>query len=333
MKKINFKIGMIALTLILGIFTWQSCQNDFDNNFNFKTDEIANVIKKEGYFCLDSKIEFQDVGLLHNEGLDTLFEYLKKETRLPKLSRVANIDGKNSKEDLEAIINKGTNYFCQNNDKLNTKYSNFMKSFDKQDNNIRKVKANEETEVSLTPNVEKFIKDINLVIKKHYKKCKVGHQNTKELIKVKNELEELNLKATNTLSTDEATVVKISTNVAFASLQYWLKNLEKWAAEFGEKSTPSKISSPVMCRSKSKSEESWWDKLQDWWNENGEDVVKHDCIGGALGATAGAIEGAMGGSIAGPEGTVLGGVGGAVVEGTKHAIWDSTVEIIGKLID
>ncbi len=69
MNKISIKIGIIALTLILGIFTWQSCSSDLDNNFNnLNSENISwkeqlvklervkeNIYKKYGYELVETE--------------------------------------------------------------------------------------------------------------------------------------------------------------------------------------------------------------------------------------------------------------------------------------
>ncbi len=135
MKKTTFKIGMIALTLILGIFTWQSCNSDyeFDNHYekitnktNKTNKKIQRVVQDTDYqeFELNSIEFFNIIDDLKKDELEFIIEqyYLIQQGGKfdeEKAKIILNNYEKRTGKNLLEIINKTTKQYNKVNQKYN----------------------------------------------------------------------------------------------------------------------------------------------------------------------------------------------------------------------
>jgi|CZCB01.1.fsa_nt_gi hypothetical protein len=276
-----FGIGILAACMIsLGIFA-QGCSSDFDSD-----------IKMEN---LDIPEEYNEVGVLHNEGLEYIFEEIKaygiEYTKNPRLKSRPFLENK------DEFITQATLDFCNQHEKLQ-KHIDICKSV--LENNIPLKSLN--NTLTISPASQQLLNEITSVL---------GHEFTKkELPQLKKQLDVINQKAASTLSDTEAAVIYCATSTGYHSYQYWMNNHKKWYfalnyPEILEQYNNEELNQLQLKNGKIKTK-GWWDDLwnktenwfnstvdqvgsavKDWWNNGGKDVVAADAGGATTGAMGG----------------------------------------------
>ncbi len=306
--------------------------------------------KEEIDYKLDIPEEYNEVGKLHNQGLEHIYEELKKETiALMKEKETTSL--KNTKTlDYKAIVINSTTSFCESNNKMRNHIHTYEKSIDLASKRIYsaslKSKSLKDQDIPELNEIQNyFIKMIINEIGKKYKEKEIG--------KLKKSLEKINQMAKYELTEEEALVIYCVSSTAYNSYQYWIKNYKKWYftinyPEIIENYKDEELNNlklknnKLVLKSSSNnswwsstwnSVESWWDEttddISDWWDENGEEVVIGDIVGAGYGAATGAYSGAAAGAttgmIFGPGGAVLGGGGGAISGAVVGAVTQGAI--------
>jgi ElaB/YqjD/DUF883 family membrane-anchored ribosome-binding protein len=291
MNKIKLAVIGIVSFMLIG-FGINSCNNEPD------------AIQQ-----LDIPKEYTEVGILHNEGLDYIFEGIKAQA----IESVKNPSRKrfSAKEDYSEFIKQTTLDFCKQNKKL-------QKDLDVCEQSIESVLTDKRSSKSLksaiseeiTPDLQELLDAINAVLSKEFKKD--------ELSLLKAQLDGINRRAAETLPEKDAIVVYCTTSTAYSSYQYWMENSRKWFFALNYPEILEQYQSEDLNQLKVKNNrierkgfwddlwnttENWYDSvtnaLSNWWDNGGRTIVTQD----AGGATFGAIAGAAVGSWTGP-GTV-----------------------------
>ncbi|MDR0681673.1 MAG: hypothetical protein LBG15_07500, partial [Dysgonamonadaceae bacterium] len=198
MKRIKLAlIGIICLTIFGYV---QSCSDS--------TTEIEQVPN------LDIPEEFNEVGKLHNEGLEYVFNELKvaaiEYTKNPQLK------GHTFLENHDEFVRQATLKFCQHNKKMQ---SHFDLCENVLNNNNILLKSGT-TNIN-NPIIAQLLDETKVLIRENIKK-----KNDLSLLKV--QLDAINNKAANILSEQDAIVIYCATSIGYASYQYWTENYRKW---------------------------------------------------------------------------------------------------------
>ena len=198
----NKRIGVINLSVIfaniicLVIFV-NSCSKDD----NFKTEVVE----------LDIPKEYNEVGKLHNEGLEYIFEEIKAQgieySKNPRLKSRPFMGNK------EEFVKQATLDFCMQNKKLQ-KNIDFCKSVLK--NSVPLKSSGSE---DFSPALKQLLNEITVVLRQEFKK--------NEMSRLKTQLDGINQKAARTLSETDAAVIYCTTSTGYCSYQYWMNNHKK----------------------------------------------------------------------------------------------------------
>lgn len=317
--KVNYVATLCLVTLLMSSVFFISCEKDDGMDYNLNIPE-----------------EFQEVGKLHNQGLNHVFKALKEEmlnqSDGTKLKSVKNIDYK-------ALVYNSTIDFCENVPKLKDK-SKLLKGF--LSPNKVKLKSSNVDSNSLVNNVQqKYLDQISISFKQFsMPKNEIELKSTKE--QLKKELNGICFQASKELSSSEMEVIYSATGTGLASFQYWYHNAKKWyfALNYPEILSQYKEHELQQLQLKNgktqlkgaknqlksswfsdtwNSVENWWDEttddVGDWWDDNGDDIIDvgiSDAVGAGLGAAGGA---AIGGIGAGP-----GAIGGGCIASANECI-------------
>jgi hypothetical protein len=290
--KIKSKMGVLNvlnsaacfIVVAVACFYLQSCDLiDSDVEFDYK---------------LEIPEKFNEVGMLHNEGLDYIFEKIKDESiELVKESELF----KNARTiDFHALVTEGTLEFCRNKKALNEDYL-VIKEVLK--NPISLLKS---TGLSKEANSDLSSRQIDLITQVSTALVRT-HENPK-LTFLKSELDNMNKIARLELCEDEASIIFCATSTAFSSYQYWLKNYRKWYfalnyPEILEKYKEEELNKLRLMNGnislKSGEDTNWWnltwdkvedwwenasDEISDWWEEDGKEIANSDVEGAVSGA-------------------------------------------------
>lgn len=301
-----------------------------------KEDDYADEKKSEIKYdyTLDIPQEYNLVGLLHNEGLDSVFSAIKKENKKRSKKGVSTI----SALDFESLIESSIVKFRKNNAYLKDSYSKnhpkelaaFNAPFKQSHSGVNKTLSSEEKLKNLKPAQLELMKAIRLALKGKIKKVSVA--------KLESELNKINEQASATLTPEDAAPIYCATSTAFASYQYWMNNYRKWYFAIHYPELLNKFNDEQLNRlfikkkmSKSKAEirdttivvknplsevvivseptdapSSWTpfysggnDDVSEWWENTGQDMVMADSIGALEGLIRGAWAGGLYGACAG----------------------------------
>jgi AraC-like DNA-binding protein len=274
-------VGMLLVCMaLLGVFA-QGCSSDFDSDVTIKN--------------LDIPKEYNEVGILHNEGLEYIFEELKaygieymKNPRLKSRPFMENND---------EFIKQATLNFCNQHEKLR-KYGDILTHVLK---DIPSLKSSSEEKNS--PSVQQLLDKIATVFNQEFKE--------KELSRLKEQLDVINQQAAQTLSETDASIIYCATSTGYHSYQYWMNNYKKWYFALNYPEILEQYNNEELNQLQLKNGiirtkgwwdnmwntvESWWDSVSDavnnWWNNGGADIVNADASGAAGGALTGLITGA-----------------------------------------
>lgn len=284
-RKINFVI-IITLTSILslGVFM-QGCNSDFD---------FENTVEE-----LDIPEEYNDVGKLHNEGLEYIFEEIKAQgiayTNNPRLKNRPFLENK------DEFVKQATLDFCNQHKKLSKHSDIFTQA-------LKAVPSLKSSGVKgSSPMMQKLFDEITSVLSQEFKK--------NELSRLKIQLDVINQKAASTLSDEDAAVIYCTTSTGYNSYHYWIKNHKKWYFALNYPEILEQYNSKELnqlqlkngnIRLKNGNEESegwwnnvwdtaesWWDSASDgiknWWDDGGKYIVATDAAGAGVGAMEGTV--------------------------------------------
>lgn len=298
----------LMMSLLLGtLFFLGGCSNDGYNDLSTKVETEKTISTQYDY--LDLPTGYKQIGQFHNEGMDSVYNAIKKAIFAQSITKSTGESTENGSINIKEIIDKEALNYCNNN-KLLKKYTNSItsRSIDNTDKNIA---------TDLSSSQKKYINKIYDAIKKSYL-CD-------DLSNLKDELNNINQEADNELSLNESQYIKICSSVAYSSAQYWKQNKEKWyyilhINEFENDSKSTRIKTRAeLPEVVVIGEAPTWLKFENWWNENGASIVGSDCVGALTGAVAGARVGSSG-LIFGPEGLIVAGTGAAVTGAVITAI-------------
>lgn len=259
---INHHLKLIIISVLLGLCIFACNENTNENS--------------------KQAIAYEEIGKEHNNGLDFVFNYLKKN----------NFKIENNSTDQEAIFkiaNHGTLMFTNESDFFTgiEKEKIILTFFTNDLNLLKSLGANElassiESEIELSAIQISFFNQLDDIM------SELG--NGLELTIEK--INELEAEIINLSPQTEAEVLLISTSLARHSLDYWYNNFQDWISEFVNDSTISqKIQEELILKS-----------TKSWLTETLVAMGKSDVVGGAIGAGVGALAvgvGAAPGAVAG----------------------------------
>lgn len=330
MKKIKY-IFLSAIICIAAIaLVFQSCNNESGIP---SSDSASKIAISSQYDYLDLPTEYKQVGQFHNEGMDSVYKAvqaaLASSSKATNAKRTSSNKEKSQKVtntcDLKSVINDATLKYCRSNNLINKNYAT---------SSMSRVKTSADID-SLSPIQKEYLDKISEIVKSEYK--------NKDLAGMKEKLNKINCDAKKNLEVGDAANIYIASTVAYASMQYWKKNIEKWylllkadeiEAKYGNtlsKANRFKLKAYELPEVVVTADAPWWMSLQSWWNANGEEVVKADLIGAAYEGLKGGLTAAGNGLMFGPEGAVLAAGGGAITGAVKGAIEGSALGVVGTM--
>lgn len=273
-----FGIGILAACMIsLGIFA-QGCSSDFDSDIKIEN--------------LDIPEEYNEVGVLHNEGLEYIFEEIKalgiEYTKNPRLKSRPLMENK------DESIKQATLAFGNQHEKLQKHSDIFTHAL----KDIPSLKSSSVEKPS--PSVQQLLDEITSVLSQEFKE--------KELSRLKALLDVINQKAAITLSEADAAVIYCATSTGYHSYQYWMNNHKKWyfALNYPEilEQYNNEELNQLQLKNGKISTKGWWDDtwntvegwwgsatgaVNDWWNNGGKELIAADIGGAVSGGIAGAV--------------------------------------------
>lgn len=320
---IPFTAFIGLMFIVVCFFVFQSCEKNKDD--------------------LDYKLsipdEYNQVGKLHNQGLDHVFNTIK-EKHIENIKESEHNLKSAKVIDYNAIVTEATLDFCRTNKKLKENFSICEASVLDSKKHLKSAKLNSDIIKGLSSKQQQLFGEIKEALKVKFTK-----QNLKKL---KVELDQINLKASRELADTEAAPIYCATSTAYCTYQYWHKNYKKWyfALHYPEilqlynneqLNNLSVKNGELSLKSATgwwdnawDSVEDWWDDgtnaVSEWWDDNGSDIINADAAGAAAGVLY-AIDSGIGtvSMVFGPEGWVLtvvgAGTSGAVYSSAVAAIW------------
>ena len=288
-------VAIFAVILVTGLMSIHSCSNEPDIPAP-----------------LDIPEEFNEVGKLHNEGLEFIFERIKEQAiesvNNPSVKRLS-AEG----NDINEFIKQATLDFCKQNKKTQKNIDVCEQTLDNYCTPNRRIKSLSE---EISPALQGLLNKIHAVLGEEFEKG--------DFSKLKMQLDAINQKAAKTLSEIDAMAVYCATSTAYHSYQYWMENNRKWyfALHFPEileqynndelnqlQVKQGKIVKMGWWADLWNSVEDWWGSVttavSDWWNSGGEEIVVADVMG--------AWEGAVAMAPFGPEALIAGAISMGVI--------------------
>lgn len=289
----NSYIAISNLVLVLvSCYVFQSCEKD-------KVQYKLNIPK-----------QYVEIGELHNEGLEHVYQALKKEAISSLESKETGGLKSATMLDYYSIVNNDIEVFCKQNDKLRDSFQDYKKMLFSTSNTLKSGNLNM-SEVNIYSDKQKDL--IALVLQSVKQRF-----NKKEIPQFKALLNSINESASSELSEEDALVIYCATSVAFSSYQYWLMNSKKWyftlnCPEILETYKDEQLNQlqmkdgSLILKSDSVdepvAEPEWWDSawtsVEDWWEEGTsedemewlygaiEEMAETDVLGGMAGLALG----------------------------------------------
>ncbi len=313
------KIRVLSYLLTVGLLTlFISCsmEDNADSNTDYNEyGPLKNIPE-----------EILAVGKYHNEGLDFAFQTIRDRYSIEtRNGQKLNF----TKEALMDISKQSMYDFCKQNEYFGCDLNFHQIILEETNDDSEKTRAT--NDLAYSPELQSLLNEL---------KTSIFNVKADEVGKLRYKMDELALKAQNTLSETELTAFYAGIATACASMEYWTKNHQKWQialncpellltfndTQLNElKIKNGKLISPAVTRS-------WWDDawsslgetweatsgyVQDWWyNGGGKEVVGTD----AGAAVAGAIDGAIKGAAFGGVGAGPGAIAGGLTAGTYGSI-------------
>ena len=311
-------IGLVGL-VFMGLIIY-ACSADRDDAITVVSD-------------LDIPAEFIEVGKLHNEGMDFIFERLKQQAIESVNNPTTKKFSAQGEDDISKFLKQATLDFCEQN-------KNLKKSLDicKYVLDTPKKVLNAE---DINPNLRKLLDEIDVVLSKEFSKDKLNI--------LKAQLDVINQKAASTLSETDAMVVYCTTSTGYYSFQYWMDNYTKWYFALNYPEILEQYNNEEFNQLQMKSDkisakgwgwlgdlfdtvEGWYvstaNSVEEWWNNNGRQILIADGLGAAAGAYSTITTSAAGSLVFGPTGVVVATVSGAV----SGAIQGSALGAVGSVL-
>lgn len=328
-KKDSFKkvmaIVICLISIVIGCFIFQSCENmGIEDEFDYK---------------LDIPEEYNQVGKLHNQGLNHVFKVIREKHIENMKGTASNLKSANV-IDYHLIVNEATLDFCKTNEKLKKNFAICEASIIDSKKQLKSAKLDSGIIEGFNFKQQELFGEIKEALKIKFVK--------ENLKKLREDLDQINLKASLNLTETEAAPIYCATSTAYSSYQYWMKNYKMWyfALHYPEilqqynddqlnnlsikKGELSLKSTTSWWNDVWDSVEDWWDvgtdAVGEWWDNNGSDIINADAAGAAAGVLY-AIDSGIGtvSMVFGPEGWVLTVAGaatsGAVYSSAVAAIW------------
>lgn len=256
MKKKKYFFISSILVILIGIISFISCQQE-DNT------------------SIDSLNNYDKVGKLHNEGLEYVFDYLKKNTPTTRSKNRAN----QLRELSEKAVRK------------------FLKKKEIELPQTRSLESDTNLVEKLNPAQKVYYNRLISAVLDHSLNYKATQ---KEVAKIAQEIQE-------NLSETDASPLLYGTAIAKYTLEYWYMNWEKWRVEIGGVDV---FTFSVMTRAESP--ESSNDDFS--WKDVGKADIAGGVGGAVGGAATGAMAGGVGALPGAGVGAVGGAVGGSVAD-------------------
>lgn len=261
--------------------------------------------KEEFDYELNIPEEYNEVGKLHNQGLNFIFRKIKKESiALMQENETSTL--KNARVlDYQALVSEGTLEFCKTNKKLKDNYQICENSL-----NIFKPKL-KSTGLKTMDTGNLSARQVDLV--NQISKSLEMNNSKKGIDKLKKDLDKINRAALVDLTKEEAAVIFCATSTAYSSAQYWIKNHKKWyfllhypeiLDKYKEEELNNlQLKNDSLALKSSTIDDSWWsdtwnsvedwwdgatDDVSDWWEEDGQNLAATDAAGAVTGAMVGA---------------------------------------------
>lgn len=300
-------VGVLAACVISLVIIAHGCSSDFDSDIKIEKLEIPE--------------EYNEVGVLHNEGLEYIFEEIKaygiEYTQTPRLKSHPFMQNK------DEFIKQATLDFCNQHEKLR-KHVDIIASFIEED-----VLSLKSTSVEhLDPIVQHLLDEITSILSQEFK--------NNDIAQLKVRLDLINQKAAEILSETDAPIIYCATSTSYYSYQYWQENYGKWYfalnyPEILERYTNEELNQLKIRNGKIKTKgwmgdmfntvENWFnsttDSIEEWWNNHGEDILIADGVSAAYGAGKAFITAGAETLVFGPTGLVVKTVSGAVIYGIE----------------
>jgi hypothetical protein len=261
--------------------------------------------KDEIDYKLDIPEEFNEVGKLHNQGLDFNFGKIKEATIAFMQEKEASSFKSAKTIDYRMIAHEGTLEFCKTI-KYKNNYSIYEYALNYSKPILKSTGLKSMDVCDLSALQAALINQISEILEKKY--------SDNDIDKLKSDLNNINQAAAMNLTKEEAAVIYCATSLAYNSYQYWMKNYKKWyytlnypaiLEKFKEEDLNSlRCKNGIVtpkCTSSSNnwwadtwnSVESWWadttDDLSEWWKEDGYEIVTDDVAGAVTGGMAGVV--------------------------------------------
>jgi hypothetical protein len=319
MKKLLEKalIGMIFLTATS--YGFWGCNDD----------------KQEVIPPLNTPEQYIEVGKLHNQGLEFIFQELKAQSITS--TRSGGVQKLAVREDPHEFIKQATLKFCEQEKSLSKRATTCKQVLEHTTSSLTRATGSVDPGTDYSPALQRLLDEMNEVLHQSFQK--------EELSQLKALLDGINNKAAETLSETEAAALYCATSTGYSSYQYWMENHKKWYfalhyPEILEKYNDTELNKlrvkngVVVAATRGwwddlwNTAEDWWksvsDSFSNWWNNGGSDIVRED----AKGALEGALEGVRIAAISGgsfsaaiPAGAVTGAVVHSAAEIITIWIW------------
>jgi hypothetical protein len=223
MKKIKY-IFLTAIICIAAIaLVFQSCNNE---NGVSLSDSASKIAISSQYDHLDLPKEFQQMGQIHNEGLDTVFLEANRVLYSTATKAKGNMQFmKKSLEsiDIDLIIKKGLQRYCKSNKMQNVQYSQCERIINMR-TKISRVKGSSDSGLDskkITPDQKELFEKIISALANQDPNIAIDG--------LKLKLDKINKEAERRLTKNEASYIYSASSVGFSSFQYWRNNVLKWA--------------------------------------------------------------------------------------------------------
>ena len=306
----------VAVTVFLGSFVlfcinFQSCEiNSIDNDFDY---------------ILDIPKQYNEVGKLHNEGLDHVFRVIRKK-HLENMNESRNSLKSVQNIDYISIVTEATLDFCKKNLK-NKKSFSVIEDFAIK-SKLKSGELNLAETNDLSPIQKELLSQITESMKSKY--------SSNNLTKLKNDLELINLRAARVLSETDAAPIYCATSTAYATYQYWHRNYRKWYFALNYPEILKKYEEEELNKLQLKNgnlllksgdgSTSWWNDtwnfVEDWWNDSWADEEKTEWMLETLEeiGTTDVIGAVSGGKVASVPGAIGVGCIASAIDGAKRFV-------------
>ena len=282
-------------------------------------------------YSLDIPDDYNEVGKIHNEGLDyTLAEIQNTYIQITS----SNLRDPISKLsiDYSTIAKKAMIDFFRSNPRTMGSFYLYESSFLKNGYVQKPVNVSE-----LKPKQKELMDEIQLALKAEIK--------SKNLKRLKEKLDKINKDALSNLPEIEAAPIYCATSTAYSTFQYWNKNYRAWyfvlhypelldqydKAELNRlRLKNTSISLDTIPWNQETPKKAWdylegWfvsfaDAVDLWWDEYGEKILISDCVGAVFGGVEALATAGAGSLVFGPQGLVVVGVAGAIIGSVETSV-------------